>query len=367
MVQTLLPETRENGGFPEPPASEPIRVVAAHHDSCGADTQIRLPGTIPAHAIRRLNCSVCAQPFATHEVQDRGLEEIAELERALALPDAVRPDEVKPSRRARLSTAKVALPKLTKPKLSVPAVALPKLTVPTLKLPELNRRPKFQRKPVRKLPALNPSSRTWRVLSIPLAAAAVVGGLLLIQGGGSEVQPTQTAAPAAAGSAADDGAAIVPTGAGKEARAAAVKNDSAELVRGSAYSLALPAGWKQVNPQSGATFAAVADDGGADAQLWISEDPKLDFPTFVRQSLAQLETLAGSAQIIERAPAPTADETVVRLAADAPAGEPSYEVTLRVAGPYRYYLATSVQPGASQETIEGSELLSGSFEPEAQG
>ena len=58
---------------------------------------------------------------------------------------------------------------------------------------------------------------------------------------------------------------------------------------------------------------------------------------------------------------------VVILAADAPAGQPSYEVTLRVAGPYRYYLATSVQPGASPEAVSGSELLSGSFEPEDQG
>ena len=155
---------------------------------------------------------------------------------------------------------------------------------------------------------------------------------------------------------------------GKGDRAqAAVDNDSAKLVRGSAYSLALPAGWKQIAPQGGATFAAVADDGGADAQLWISEDPKLDFPTFVRQSLTQLEALAGSARIVSRAPAPSADETIVTLAADAPSGQPSYEVPLRVSGPYRYYLATSVQPDASREAVEGSELISGSFEPEAQG
>lgn len=366
MVQSLLPETRENGGFPEPPASEPIRVIAAHHDSCGADTHVRLPGSVPARAIRRLNCSSCAQPFAAHAVQDQGLEEIAGLERALAAVESGSSDE--PMATPKLAKSRLAKPTFTRPKLAMPTLTRPKLGMPTLRLPKPQAKPRLERKPSFKLPSLNPSSRIWRVASIPLAATAVIGGLLLIQGSGSDVEPTPTAAAPAADSAADGAAIVAADGAGKEDRAqAAVNNDNAKLVRGTAYSLALPAGWKQIAPQGGATFAAVADDGGADAQLWISEDPELDFPTFVRQSLTQLETLAGSAQIVERAPAPTADETVVKLAADAPAGQPSYDVTLRVAGPYRYYLATSVQPGASREAVSGSELLSGSFEPEDQG
>ena len=39
----------------------------------------------------------------------------------------------------------------------------------------------------------------------------------------------------------------------------------------------------------------------------------------------------------------------MRLAADAPPGAPAYEVTLRASGPYRYYLATTVQPDAPSE------------------
>ena len=194
-------------------------------------------------------------------------------------------------------------------------------------------------------------------------------GLLLIQGAGDKPQPN---APAASSeTATTDGADATvavpaPTGSGK-GEATAVKSGSAELVRGSAYSLALPPGWKQIKPEGGATFAAVAADGGADAQLWISEDPNLEYPSFVRQSLQQLETLAGSAHIVARVPAPTAEQTIVTIAADAPPGQPSYEVTLRVAGPYRYYLATSVHPDASREAVSGSELLSGSFTPEARG
>jgi hypothetical protein len=66
-------------------------------------------------------------------------------------------------------------------------------------------------------------------------------------------------------------------------------------------------------------------------------------------------------------PAPTPAATIVRLAADAPAGEPTYEVTLRAAGPYRYYLATSVQPAAGEQATAGAELIRGSFTPEAGG
>ena len=92
-----------------------------------------------------------------------------------------------------------------------------------------------------------------------------------------------------------------------------------------------------------------------------------DYPTFISQSLTQLETLAGSAQIVDRTPGPTPESTVVRLAADAPEGQPTYEVTLRVAGPYRYYLATSVQPDAAPEVADEAELIFGTFTPELEG
>ena len=44
---------------------------------------------------------------------------------------------------------------------------------------------------------------------------------------------------------------------------------------------------------------------------------------------------------------------------------PTYEVTLRAAGPYRYYLATSVQPDASATAVDGADLIEGTFTPEA--
>ncbi len=42
-------------------------------------------------------------------------------------------------------------------------------------------------------------------------------------------------------------------------------------------------------------------------------------------------------------------------------------MTLRAAGPFRYYLATTVQPGASRQASEGADLIHGSFVPEPEG
>ncbi len=330
MERSLLPENVLNGGFPEPPESEPVRVIAARHAACGEATRVRLPETVPARAVRRLRCAGCEQAFEAERVEEIGVEE----------PAAV------------AATAAATVPPASPPPPSPPRPRLPKL--PSL--------PAF--------PKLNPESRSWRLASIPIAAALVVGGLLLLQGDGDEqpsrdaLTPTGTPAPAPPAGGADQGGAQKGGGAQGDGSNASAKT---KLVRGSSYSLALPAGWERVDPTGGATFAAVAGDGGADVTLWIEENPELDFPTFINQSLDQLETLAGSARVVERVPAPTPEATVVVLAADSPAGQPTYEVTLRVAGPYRYYLATSVQPDASSEAVEGADLVAGSFTPEEGG
>jgi hypothetical protein len=202
----------------------------------------------------------------------------------------------------------------------------------------------------------NPESRVWRYLSIPIAIAAVIVALVLIRG-------SDESAPQSSSSAAVPAAPAPAAGAGGAAASAA--KQGAEVVKGSSFTLALPPGWARTEPQNGATFAAAARDGGADATLWIQRDPRLTFPEFESQSLAQLRDLAGSAQVVDRTTAPTADGTIVTLAADSPPGAPTYDVTLRVAGPYRYYLATTVEPNASREAADGGELIHSSFVPVA--
>jgi hypothetical protein len=348
--RSLLPENPSNGGFPEPPPSMSVRIVAARHEACGKSTRVRLPSAVPARAVHRMRCDHCERAFEIGEVDDFGLEsELTDLEKAVPL-------NRKKRRAPALKLPKLAAPKISKPKLSTPKLSKPKLSKPKI----------------------DPENRAWRLATIPVAAVLVIGGLVLIQGGGDS-GGTGSAAdnsppsvqngddinsipPATAGD--PTGSPTTPSGATATANGTGT---AAHLVNGGTYTLALPKGWDRTDPPSGATFSAAAPNDEADVTLWITQDEKLDFPTFVSQSLQQLEALAGSAHIVQRVPAPTAEGTIVKLAADAPPGQPSYSVTLRVAGDYRYYLSTTVQPGASPEAAQGADLVAGSFTPEAKG
>ncbi len=282
-----------NGGFPEPVAGEPVRLVRARHAACGAATRVRVPPALPARAVRRVVCDSCHQPFECDGADDVGVVE----------------------------------------------------------------------------PRESPGSRLWKYLSIPVAAAAVIVALILIQGsGGGDQQPSSAPAPAAAppasapnhgGGGANGAGAPTPSGSGS--------GKGGELVKGSSYTLALPHGWAQTEPLHGATFQASADGGGASATLWVTRDPGLSFPKFESRSLAQLRQAAGSAKVTGRTPAPTANGTIVTLAPRPKPGAPTYVVTLRVAGPYRYYLATTVEANASRDAADGAELIHSSFVPVAAG
>lgn len=277
-------ERTHNGGFPEPLAGEPVRMVRCRHEACGASTRVRVPQAVPARAVRRVVCDGCRQAFDCDAADDRGVVATAES-------------------------------------------------------------------------GSWSQSRVWKYLSLPLAAAAVIAVLILVQSGGDEPgQESASTAPA------------VPAEAAKpDAPATSSKSEEgAELVKGSSYTLALPNGWQRAEPEAGATFAAVASEGGAEATLWVRRDPNMSFPEFESQSLAQLRRATGtSAEVTDRTAAPTVDGTIVTLAANPPEGGPDYEVTLRATGPYRYYLATTVEPDASQTAAEGAELIRSSFVPVA--
>ena len=332
-----------------------VRIVAARHDACGNSTRVRLPSSVPARAVHRLRCDHCERAFEIGEVDDFGLEsELSGLEAALAK-----------RKKTAFKLPAVKLPKLAKTKLTKP-----KLTKPTaVKLPKIG--------------SIDPESRTVRLATISVAAVLVIGGLVLLQGGDEPAAPVAGDNSPPSVVAGDDISSIPPATAGDQTGAPttptttptqAVAPPAAEsgggdanLVSGTTYSLALPQGWEQIEPPSGATFAAADPNGEADATLWVTRDPNLDFPTFVQQSLAQLRALAGSADIVERVPAPTEEATIVKLAAEAPPGQPSYEVILRVNGEYRYYLSTTVQSDAAPEVVQAADLIEGSFTPEAKG
>lgn len=299
-----------NGGFPEPPGGDPVKIVSSDHAACGEQTRVRLSGYLPAGVVRRVVCQGCGRRY--------GAEGAAEVGAADPEPSP-EPTPADPS-------------------------------------PEASSRRSARSRP--SLPKLPPaSSRIWRWAGIPVAALFVVGALLLLQGD-DEPSPNVVVGPS------------TPAAGGGERSGSGAPANEASFVTQPGFSLALPPGWQQAPAEGGAAFMAEATDGGADATLWIEQAPDLSFADFEARSLEALRSLTGNAEVVERIPAPTDAGTVVKLRADAPEGtgvSAPYEVTLRAAGPFRYYLATTVEPGASIQASEGADLIHGSFIPEPDG
>jgi len=188
-----------------------------------------------------------------------------------------------------------------------------------------------------------PRRRLWAWASVPLAVLGVIVALSLIQG--SSPAP-QSSADTAQSDAAGEGA---------------------KLVSDAGYSLALPTGWKQVNPPDGAVFAAEATDGSADATLWIERAPGLSLKEFESRSLDQLDEIAENPRVVDRVNAPTIEGSIVELRGDTPVADgltTPYRVTLRGAGPFRHYLATAQQPGAEPTVVADIEIMHNSLRPE---
>lgn len=315
-----------NGGFPEPPPGGVVRVVRAEHDACGATTRVRLPAYVPPVAVRRVVCQSCAEAYEAPSVE--------EVELLGSEPQPA------PSKRRALLRA------------PVPGAGTPAPPDGRRRLPAL---PSLPSPPPLSSWLRDPRSKGWRYLSIPVAAVAVVAALAALQGSDQKDLPFAGDVPAATQPE--------PAAAREQPGAAKGGDGSASFVRESSFSLALPAGWQRTSPKGGATFAAASSEGDAEATLWVERDAELSFGEFEGRSLDQLEALAGSARVVDRVTAPTPEGTIVQLAADPPPGSPAYEVTLRAAGPYRYYLSTTVEPDASAAATDGADLIHGSFVP----
>ena len=299
----------ENGGFPEPPAGEPQRLVRARHAACGNETRVRLPSALPARTVRQVVCRTCS---ATYECD--GAEELG-----LMSPQEAASYQPPPAPPSGLAVAFARLRALARPSLPW------------------------------NMPSLD--SRIWRYGSAAVAALAVIAILALIQGG-DETPTAVTAGGAEAAGGPVQSAAGEPAG------------TQARFVTEPGFSMALPPGWQRSAPGGGAAFAAQTVAGNAEATLWIDNDPTLSFKEFEQRSILALESLAGSSpEVVERIAAPTLAGSMVRLLVAPPAG-PAYEVTLRAAGPYRYYLVTTLEPNASQRAAEGVALIHGSLLPE---
>ena len=147
----------------------------------------------------------------------------------------------------------------------------------------------------------------------------------------------------------------------------------AKFVELGGYSISLPDGWRKAPRPPGTAFAATSADGLASTTLWIKRNPKLDLDGFKQRSKRSLAKLGQDVTVISEVEGDTPEDSSVELAASVPlsnelVGEDqemvsTYRVTLRVSGPYRYYLATTIQPGAGEQLATDAEELSHGLRP----
>lgn len=148
---------------------------------------------------------------------------------------------------------------------------------------------------------------------------------------------------------------------------------AAKFLEVGGYSIALPEGWRNSPRPPGAAFAATSGDGTASATLFIKRNPRLDMDGFKRRSVRGLEKLGQDVEVIGRVEGDTPEESSVELLGTTRVGSDligedleltsSTRVTLRAAGPYRYYLATTIQPGASDSVFDEAADLGQGLRP----
>lgn len=130
------------------------------------------------------------------------------------------------------------------------------------------------------------------------------------------------------------------------------------------FSLALPADWRRgPGPRGAALFATTP---GAELTLWVERAPRLSIERLERNALTRLSQLAPNAGVADRLEGPSPRSTRIELAADPAPGTASSApttVSLREAGPYRYYLQTSIEPRAPAERPAEAKLIHDSLRP----
>ncbi len=141
----------------------------------------------------------------------------------------------------------------------------------------------------------------------------------------------------------------------------------ATLVEERGFALSLPAGWTETEAPDGALYAATNADGTVRSTLWVEREPELSFESYVASSLNGLQTLGTDARVVDQIRGKTLEASSAELSAMVPLDGQApglYRVTLRAAGPYRYYLASSVSPDAPASAKAAVELLGASLRPE---
>ncbi len=278
-----------------------MRTVVCRHPTCGAETRVRLPASVPVGAIHRVVCSSCRQTFDPPPPAAGGAGPLEPLrDGLLAAWDRIL--DARDAAGERLGAGE---------------------------------RPKISR------------ARLWTWASVPIAALGVVAGLALLQGDDGTPPPSSSVTISAAPKGARGEQAKFIEGPGYSLALPAGWEqsdppDGAAFAAGSEDGLADATLWIEEDPEL--SFREFEQRSLAQLEE-IGDDPRIvdrvQGPT-IESTITEL-----------RADAPVADGV-----------EAPIRVTLRAAGDYRLYLSTVVQPGAAPETGGDVETLHASLRPD---
>ena len=291
-----------------PVAGEPVRLVRARHDACGTATRVRVPRELPAKVVRRVVCDACHVPFECDAVLDVGVVERNDTdEAALAparAPRRLRQRQPRPRRQRTRSPRASKLPAFTRP-------AGSPIRRARVAIPEHPGRRGDRGRGVDSHPGLGNS-------------------------GGHSASPAGSSAngPSAKGGAATGGAvpaaAATPPTAPRSSRARATRSPCRRAGAASSRKTAPPSPPRRTagapTPRSGS--------GATPPRLPPVRVPLPGAAPRARRQRPRGQPGRGADRRGDR-------RHPRRRLAPRPA---RYEVTLRVAGPYRYYLATTVDP-----------------------
>ena len=189
-------------------------------------------------------------------------------------------------------------------------------------------------------------------------------------GGHAAAEVTATATPTPAAEPESEAAPDTPS---SPQSASPQSTTDDQFVEVGGYSLYLPDGWHNSPRPPGSAFAATSADGLATSTLWIRRNPDLDFDGFVKRSKRSLGKLGDNVTVLSKVDGDTVADSSVELGAEVPLGSDllpadqqlvaTYRVTLRASGPFRFYLATTIQPGAPEDLLGQAQELGHSLRP----
>lgn len=342
------------------------------HEPCGAGFDVSHPAGLGSGRVS-MTCRGCG---ATYEYATATIEFEREVEFAPVLdqpPQGTPASPSPPSYVKQPAPAEIEAPDSDKP----PAAPKPADDEP-VEAPKKSKKPKSKRR----RPAKGWSrDRIITAALLAFSAAALVFALIRVTGEGDESPGAPTTAPPAATAPTDvDGASPKPTAPAKPKPKADTKpapkpqqkpaqrtpsptqpGANEQLVETDRFSVIVPANWAQRSAPGGGTLLAPAGSAPVSLQIFYENDPSLSVPQMSAQTANFLLSRDQSAAVSSPKKLRLAGDPAFELRANGPAG--SQAALGVIAGPWRYLVIVSEDPGTAKSAKAEAMRALISFQP----